>query len=504
MQSSWHRFAGREVLALIVFAIILAWQVLLPGFLGLANNGDFSKIAGRLRIGVEDEGADNFLYFKSDYVRAERYRWDSGLPSSELLIARTASGIERLLGDARLFDIRWLGALHALGFLAAFALWLGVLRPLLGLGWFAVTALAMLIVGDTGNVTYANSFYTDTPALIGALAALPAAVLAFTSTSGQGGSPRARRFQAGALIAFGAAAVLFVSSKGQHGILGLAPAAVLGLLANRASQTSARLLAGFLAAATLAGTVWVVMETPAWYVDASRFDVIFFKILPGAPSGVREAAELGLDSQDLQYTGKHSFLPDSPLFDPRWALHFRQSTSSLSLLRFYLRHPARTLSVLRRDLIEEAWQRRAVNLSNYRRQDGRPAGARSGRFGLWTDLRSRALHAWPWHIVFWCALLFVGVPLAAPWGFSGSGGVLLWAAWGAAVMGMGEFCVASLGDAIETGRHLLLFHVFTDGSILLVAVWACQRIQDPGPVVQTTPAANRLPVIQPGGPVIFG
>jgi hypothetical protein len=96
MQTSWRRFAGRESLALILFAILLAWQVLLPGFIGLANNGDFSKIAGRLRIGGEDEGADNFLFFKSDYVRAERYWWDSGLPSSELLIARTASGFEKL------------------------------------------------------------------------------------------------------------------------------------------------------------------------------------------------------------------------------------------------------------------------------------------------------------------------------------------------------------------------------------------------------------------------
>jgi hypothetical protein len=39
----------------------------------MANNGDFPKVAGRLCIGDADKGADNFVYFKSDYLRDPRF-----------------------------------------------------------------------------------------------------------------------------------------------------------------------------------------------------------------------------------------------------------------------------------------------------------------------------------------------------------------------------------------------------------------------------------------------
>src|SRR5207302_356236 len=124
------RTSLRSVLAVGVYALLLAWQVLLPGYIGLANNGDFSKIAGRLCLGGIDDGADNFIYFVADYIRRPQDCWDSGLPSSELFLAGKASQIERALSDHERFNIRWLGAIHAAGFLLAFALWLQLIEPL--------------------------------------------------------------------------------------------------------------------------------------------------------------------------------------------------------------------------------------------------------------------------------------------------------------------------------------------------------------------------------------
>ena len=39
-----------------------------------------------------------------------------------------------------------------------------------------------------------------------------------------------------------------------------------------------------------------------------------------------------------------------------------------------------------------------------------------------------------------------------------------------ALLGIAEFCIASLADSIETYRHLLLFHMFTDFTLLLGAL----------------------------------
>jgi hypothetical protein len=43
------------------------------------------------------------------------------------------------------------------------------------------------------------------------------------------------------------------------------------------------------------------------------------------------------------------------------------------------------------------------------------------------------------------------------------------------VAGAAEFGVASLADAVETERHLLLFHLLTDVTMFLALVWAAPR-----------------------------
>ncbi len=40
-----------------------------------------------------------------------------------------------------------------------------------------------------------------------------------------------------------------------------------------------------------------------------------------------------------------------------------------------------------------------------------------------------------------------------------------WIALGIAVLGIGEFCVAALADAVETHRHLFIFQTCTDLTI---------------------------------------
>ena len=90
------RPASREIPLLAACAGILLWQLFLPGFIGLADNRDFAKVAGRLCIGradVADAGA-YYAYFYPDYQRSPQYCWESGIPTSQLLLARTASWLQ--------------------------------------------------------------------------------------------------------------------------------------------------------------------------------------------------------------------------------------------------------------------------------------------------------------------------------------------------------------------------------------------------------------------------
>src|ERR1022692_3712169 len=122
--------AWLEGLSLLLCAAILIWQLLLPGFIGMADNGDFAKVAGRFCLADADRETEKFIYFQPDFVRGPASCYNPHIPSSEFVPARMAATLVRTLGNKTHFDIRWLGGLHALIFIGVYYLLLLLLRPL--------------------------------------------------------------------------------------------------------------------------------------------------------------------------------------------------------------------------------------------------------------------------------------------------------------------------------------------------------------------------------------
>ena len=134
------------------------------------------------------------------------------------------------------------------------------------------------------------------------------------------------------------------------------------------------------------------------------------------------------------------------------------------------------LSFLWSDLYVEARQRRQDNLSNFRREDGQPAGAKTYRFALWSSLRSWLFEHWPPHILLWYLFAFVGLPYLAIRDTSRYRRAIAWTIVAISFMAAAEFGMASLADACETHRHLLLFQVFTDAAFFLALVLAASHL----------------------------
>ena len=110
---------------------------------------------------------------------------------------------------------------------------------------------------------------------------------------------------------------------------------------------------------------------------------------------------------------------------------------------------------------------RSSNLSNFRVEDGRPPGARTERFAMWRDFRAWLLRRWPWHLPVWYVVFLAGC-LA-------SRSPVRWVAMGIAALGLGEFTLAALGDSLDAGRHLFLFHAATDLTFCFAAAWLLQN-----------------------------
>ena len=197
------------------------------------------------------------------------------------------------------------------------------------------------------------------------------------------------------------------------------------------------------------------------YKATAYYNLAFFKLGPMDPGSLDA---LKIRQEDRRLVGTHAFMPESPAQNSGWLVSFYPQGGYGNALRYYLTHPAVTARVLWGDLKDEAPQIRAINLGNYERSTGKRYCTLSTSFGWYSEAKAWLYRHAPWHV-------FLLVPLAA-W-VIGRKPILY------AVLAAGgyEFAVASLADACETYRHLLVFHLSYDVLIVLAIMeyWEQRR-----------------------------
>jgi hypothetical protein len=425
-------------------ALAFAVQCLLPNFIGIANNGDQTKVYAWFSLAPRPPETP-FIYFQPDYVYAARKFWDSPFHSSETTLAWVATHLAGATHEGATFDIRWLGAIHATLFLAAFALLLRTWRALPPWALAASAIAPLLFFTDVFYTAYFNSFFMDAAAICGLLLMTSTAVWLATT---RGAMP---------LCCFTAAALFFVTAKTQHCVWMSLPAAFLIAQGIRHKQ---RILATVAATLVLlAGTAMLISTDPG-YPGQAMFNVVFYRL---GPSGV-DLRELGIHSSELRYIGTHSYSRGSPTESRGYSEQFASRIGIVRLLTWYARHPALTLHYIGLTLSDSAPEMRPFTLSNFPQSAGQPPAAHTTRWALWSNWRATCLRRWPWQMPAWY-LLFISACLAGK-------SRLKWVALGVAALGAGEFFAASLGDALDAGRHLFLFDAATDITICFALGWA--------------------------------
>jgi len=109
--------------ALAVAATILSLQLFVPPIVGLADNRDYERVMGY--AGFQHTSAvpaeRHFSFLRSKYAVVDPGWFRGGYHSSETLLAFAARGVHLLFAGRALFDIRLMGAIHAVLFLLALA-----------------------------------------------------------------------------------------------------------------------------------------------------------------------------------------------------------------------------------------------------------------------------------------------------------------------------------------------------------------------------------------------
>jgi hypothetical protein len=278
---------------------------------------------------------------------------------------------------------------------------------------------ALIAFTDAAYVTYFHSFYFDAASIIFLVLLIGA-------------------WHADQPVLLALAGIGFSLAKAPH-----APLAILLALILIAERKRRYLPA---ALALLAGGAYMLSQTKDEYKATAYYNLAFFKLGLLDPQSLDA---LDIRPVDRQLVGTHAFMPDSPAQDATWLNQFYPRGGYGNALLYYATHPAITARVLWNDLSTEAPQIRAINLGNYERSTGKRYCTLSTTFGWYSAAKSWLFTNAPWHI-------FLLVPLAI-WRIGNR--PLMYA-----VLAIGgyEFAVASLADACETYRHLLLFHLAYD------------------------------------------
>jgi hypothetical protein len=449
-------------------AALAVYLLLIPPVLGVADNGDFSRvmrITGFSYLDPSEPYAEKYFAYSHQQFGYGGF-WGAGYVSTQVLLFAVTGLIARIF-NGQFFDVRWLGVVYTLLYLATVYLWVRHTPSVNGRRWLTgivaafMGALLLFVFGDVGYLAYFQSFFGEPYAMIGMLLAL-AATLALASRE----EPSGRM-----LAVFIIAAVAVATSKIQNAPIGFA----FALLAWRMfslrpdRRWHRQVLSGI--GILLFTSVLMIVAAPSGLKHINLYQSIFFGVLKDTPDLSRDMKELGIPDKYAVNAGTNYFQKDAPIpqTDPVLHREVLQKLGHKDIAMYYLRHPSRFVEKLER-VSANAVFIRPYYLGNYDQSAGNVRGAVSHSFSSYSDWKVKRMpHTLGWFAGFY--VLYFAV-LGFLWSRSSSVrfrlGLEAMAAVGLA--GIFSAVVPILGDGeADLGKHLFMFNVCFDMMVVSAA-----------------------------------
>jgi hypothetical protein len=440
-------------------AALLAAQLLVPPIVGLPNNGQFERVLGYAGLGYVDDSYEA-KYF-THIVREFRFTpvgFRSGYLSSEIGLVRLARELAKPFSRTALFDLRVLGALHALLLLAALGALVWSCGALAAGAQIVAAACLVFFFTDVGYAAVLNSFHTQVAAFLFFM--LTAAVTALAIRSG--------KLEGALLLLYFLFAFAFVCAKPQESI----QAPVLALLALRLAGASRRRAwrqpAVWLAVLLCLFAAWYYRRTDTVTRKAALYQTVFDEMLLHSPDPARDLEALGIDPALARYSGIKAHSMRETIYAPAFETVYYDRIGFGDVVGFYLARPGRLLDRLALAAEHGGLRLRPELRGNFETSaPGYRPFLMTERFAAWSDLR---LNLAPFAPI-WLMLLIGGSAAVSAAGWRRSAGRerhLHEAVLALSAMAATAFLVAALANRLaDIARHLFVFHAMCD---LLLAI----------------------------------
>lgn len=394
--------------ALVAFLIMTVAIVLIP--VGVANNGELDRIMLENNLySLQDGHAENYFgYFVKDYGVSQYYNDYIDATesfSTQKIFVSAAVAVDRLwTGDDGVFDVRFYGFLQVL--LCTFAMYLFVdylsygKRPLTG---YLIGALVVFVLADTGYTAYFNSFYPNGIEYVFFLVAITSIFLIKQQ--------RYNRYVLAAL--YGVSSFIFLFTRSRNAWAGIILATLSLLLLTRRKHTNYKQDKTFnkvllvIAAMLFASSLTALIITPKTTGNIHEYNAMSRGTLKTS-----QDIEETLDEFNIYH--QYALLYDTTFYDKfpvvfvdgaEFNETFYEPLNFFDITAYYAKNPAQFYEMLKFSL-ENAYTIRPQSTGNFLKESGRPQGAKTNFFTLYSSLKDYMIPRTVGVFYVWLALLY--------------------------------------------------------------------------------------------------
>ena len=392
------------VFAVLLAAAVLCYVLFFPPITGVADNGSYSSVIYPEGLYQLDDNSDDLDqgYFISDYGIMQYFNeYTSGTHTSQTLFIQAAIGLDQLFtGNDSVFDIRFLGGLIVLYFLAALYFFTTAVSSRLSVvGALTAALICVVIFCDISYTAFFNSFYAESLMFV-CLLFFIACMLLFSE------NPRLPGLALAGLLINGFIFIFLNRETALSGI-GLGVIGYLMLFKDPKPAVKTTILIG----STL-------------LVCFSVFSVVWFNAAAGKADqyhAMTRGVLITSDNPDDTLTGfdineQYALLEESTYYDTypvispddqRLTSQFYGQYNTAAVIRYYIAHPDAFFGLLKQ--VTANMFRFRPNLSSYTYNSGYPPQTLANFPGFFSEFKAGYMPSNIGFLIVWAVLVVVTV-----------------------------------------------------------------------------------------------
>lgn len=372
-----------NMLAVALFLIISIITLFVPPVIGMADNGDFYRIISQNDLyHLSNDSQDIFFgYFDKDYG-VFKYNNELGrtLISTQSIFIKVAVFIDELIWKDNIFDIRVLALLYII--IQAFAIYFitkVLLKDIKNNKYkLLIVALVTFVFSDTAYIAYYNSFYGEAVNISCFLFSI--GILLYMC--------RYNKFNIHNLILFGISTYLLLGSKQQLSPIGILASILMIRIIFLKKDIKIRIVSSILAILLTISSIYYYKSIEGDFDYINRYHAMTRGALlfEGNPDEI-----LGKFNIYDQYSllENEIFFQEIPMihpYDERLMEDFYSNYSVFSILGYYIKNP-KALIKMTSFAFKNSYAIRPKVMGNYEKSVGKPYGAKSNFFTLWSTFK---------------------------------------------------------------------------------------------------------------------